>query len=172
MARTHTLGSLFAHLLAPVTDAIYAETGKRLTMPGWGRITRTLVAMGLRAAADLIQPAPAQPEAPAPEPVPAQTAPVASSAVEPKPVPFGWGSVDLPAPTIEPAKVKPARNRAKNSKLHPVPMPSANRTTKAKPGKAPAKPTKARPEPKTGKTTARGAKTAGKQAKRTAVAAK
>jgi hypothetical protein len=105
MPRTqHSLTSLAATLLAPVTDAVFAETGRRLTMPQWSRIVRTVAARALRALAALVEPAPAPALTQQPEPQPAQTAPpvpvapaVPVVSEEPAPVPFGWASLDLPS---------------------------------------------------------------------------
>ncbi len=55
MARTkHTIGSLFARLLAPLTSAVEAETGKRLTVPQWGTVARKTLAAGLRMLAKVV----------------------------------------------------------------------------------------------------------------------
>lgn len=109
MARTTTsLKGLFAFLLAPAADALYAETGRRITTDGWGRIARTYAAGLLRAAAELVAPVPVPEVVPAPVPEPvadvapeSPVTPVTPEPVAPVAVPFGWASLDLP--TVETA---------------------------------------------------------------------
>lgn len=127
----HSIGGLFAGILAPLADAVEAETGRRLTLPGWGRVARSVAAAGLRLLADALQPKAVEPDA----------VPVELPTVEP--VVPAYAVPDLA--TAEPARIaeaKPAkrpRNRigkaAANGK--PRAMASANRTTapKGKPAK-------------------------------------
>lgn len=158
----HTLTELFAFLLTPVTDAVYAETGRRMTVPQWGAILRNLAARALRALASRLESAPVRaPEVVATPDLPIPPAPVAAQTAPPVPVapvaPAEWDAVETWARVPDLAPVRGSRTRAPRKTASKPAAPVA----KAKPAKAPSKPakpskvaSKVKPQPAPAKATA------------------
>ncbi len=165
MTRTKTsLAGLFANLLAPVTDAIRDETGKRLSTVGWVRMARAAVAGLLRILANVVEPkaeANTQPVAVhLPAPVPVVVEPLAVVDVVPVVEPVAVPVIEVkPAPVAVPVvaePAKPARKRKPAARTEPkaVPMATAARTTKPTASKPTARP-KDKPTAKASKPTKR-----------------